>query len=255
MTEPTVQIVIPTYNERENVEPLIATIRHYQRSCGILIVDDGSPDGTGERAEELAASDPLLGVLHRRGPRGFGRSLVEGMLWALERNPDFVIQMDADGSHNPQYLPALLEAARSHDLVIGSRYVGHRVSVVNWPVSRLLLSLFANLYVRAITRLPVCDTTSGFRCWRASALRQIGLQTITSDGYSFLVETLFRAHALGLRITEVPIIFIERRTGASKMNRKVILESAIMPWRLMAARAVRTLPLKPDRVQSHKRSP
>lgn len=165
------------------------------------------------------------------------------MLWALERNPDFVIQMDADGSHNPEYLPALLEAARDYDVVIGSRYVRHHVSVVNWPLSRLLLSVFANAYVRTITHLPVTDATGGYRCWRASALRRICLHTIRSDGYSFQVETLYRAYALGFRIAEVPIIFIERRAGASKMSKRVIVESAFMPWRLIVARLVgRLLP-------------
>lgn len=241
MATPSVQIVIPTYNERENLPSLLAAIREVQPNSGILIVDDGSPDGTGELADQIARDDPLLHVLHRTGPRGFGRSLVEGMLWALEQKPDLVIQMDADGSHNPQYLPALLEAARDVDVVIGSRYVGHQVSVVNWPLSRLMLSVFANAYVRMITRMPVCDATGGYRCWRASALQRIGLRTIQSDGYSFQVETLYRAYALGLRIAEVPIIFIERRAGASKMSNSVILESAIMPWRLIVARMTGTL--------------
>lgn len=243
MITPSVQIVIPTYNERENLALLITAIRHVLPHGEILVVDDGSPDGTGELADQLARSDPLLHVLHRTGPRGFGRSLVDGMLWALERNPDFVIQMDADGSHNPEYLPALLEAANECDVVIGSRYVRHHVSVVNWPLSRLLLSVFANAYVRTITRLPVCDATGGFRCWRAAALRRIGLHTIHSDGYSFQVETLYRAYALGFRMVEVPIIFIERRAGASKMNKGVIVESVFMPWRLIVARMMgRLLP-------------
>jgi dolichol-phosphate mannosyltransferase len=154
------------------------------------------------------------------------------MLHALSFNPEFVIQMDADFSHNPQYLGDMFAAAAEHDVVVGSRYVGNCVSVVNWPLPRLFLSVFANFYVRTITRVRVHDTTGGYRCWRAEALKMIDLPSIHSDGYSFQVETLYRAHRLGLRITEVPIIFVERRAGASKMSQGVILESALMPWRL-----------------------
>jgi dolichol-phosphate mannosyltransferase len=236
MKAPAIQIVIPTYNERENIARLLAEIRAYHPEAGIVIVDDASPDGTADRAEEVAAGDPYLHVLRRRGRRSFARSVVEGMLWALARGPQFVVQMDADLSHHPRYIGDLLRAAHDADLVIGSRYVGYRVSVVNWPLSRLLLSLFANAYVRAITRLPVCDATGGFRCWRAEALCSLDLSSVRSEGYAFQIEMLYRAYRRGLRIVEVPIIFTERHVGASKMSTRTILEAAIQPWRLVVSR-------------------
>jgi len=232
-----VQIVIPTYNERENIARLIAEIRARHPDVGVVVVDDDSPDGTADVVERMAMSDSRLHVLRRRGRRSFARSVVEGMLWALAREPQFVIQMDADLSHHPQYIGDLLRAAAEADLVIGSRYVGRRVNVVNWPLSRLLLSVFANAYVRTITRLPVFDATGGFRCWRAEALRAIDLPSIRSEGYSFQIETLYRAHRLGHRIVEVPIIFTERNAGASKMSARIILESAIRPWTLVLGRS------------------
>jgi len=238
MRELAVQIVIPTYNERETIARLIKGIRAHHPEVGILVVDDESPDGTAEVVEAIAARDPRLQVVRRRGPRSFARSLVEGMLRALAREPEFVIHMDADLSHSPHYIADLLRAAEEADLVIGSRYVGGRVNVVNWPLSRLLLSLFANAYVRAITRLPVRDATGGFRCWRAEALRAIDLPSIQSEGYAFQVETLYRAYRLGCRIVEVPIIFTERNAGASKMNARIIVESAIRPWTLILGRSV-----------------
>ncbi len=236
MKVPAVQIVIPTYNERENIARLLTEIRAYQPEAGIVIVDDASPDGTADIVEEMAAGDPHLHVLRRWGRRSFARSVVEGMLWALAREPQFVVQMDADLSHHPRYIGDLLRAAHDADLVIGSRYVGRRVSVVNWPLSRLLLSLFANAYVRAITRLPVCDATGGFRCWRAEALCALDLSSVCSEGYAFQIEMLYRAHRRGLRIVEVPIIFVERNAGASKMSTRIILEAAIQPWRLVLSR-------------------
>jgi dolichol-phosphate mannosyltransferase len=232
------QIVIPTYNERENIVRLIAEIRARHPEAGIVVVDDDSPDGTADVVAAAAARDPRLHVVRRRGRRSFARSVVEGMLWALAREPRFVIQMDADLSHHPQYIADLLRTAEEADLVIGSRYVGGRVNVVNWPLSRLLLSVFANAYVRAITRLPVCDATGGFRCWRADALRAIDLPSLRSEGYAFQVETLYRAHRLGCRIVEVPIVFTERNAGASKMSTRIILESAIRPWGLILRRSV-----------------
>ncbi|MCS7157693.1 MAG: polyprenol monophosphomannose synthase [Blastocatellia bacterium] len=232
-----VQIVIPTYNERENIPSLIAEIRARYPDADIVIVDDDSPDGTADIVEMMAVSDSRLHLLRRRGRRSFARSLIEGMLWALAREPQFVIQMDADLSHHPQYIGDLLRAADEADLVIGSRYVGRRVNVINWPLSRLFLSVFANAYVRTITRLPVFDTTGGFRCWRAEALRAIDLPSIRSEGYAFQIETLYRAHRLGHRVVEVPIIFTERNAGASKMSTRIILESAICPWLLLLWRS------------------
>ncbi|GBC83542.1 Undecaprenyl-phosphate mannosyltransferase [bacterium HR10] len=233
MEAPAVQIVIPTYNERENIARLIAELRVHAPAAGVVVVDDDSPDGTAEVVEEIAAVDARVHVLRRQGRRSFARSVAEGMLWALARGPQFVIQMDADLSHHPRYIGDLLRAADEADLVIGSRYVGGRVSVVQWPLWRLTLSVFANAYVRAITRLPVFDTTSGFRCWRAEALRAIDLPSIRSEGYAFQIETLYRAHRCGCRIVEVPIIFTERNAGASKMSTRIIAEAVIRPWLLL----------------------
>lgn len=236
MEEPSVQVVIPTYNERENIARLIAEIRARYPDIGLVVVDDDSPDGTAEVVEELRARDPRLHLLRRRGRRSFAHSVVEGMLWALAREPQFIIQMDADLSHHPQYIADLLRAAQEADVVIGSRYVGRRVSVVNWPLHRLILSVSANAYVRMITRLPVLDATGGFRCWRAEALRAIDLPSVRSEGYSFQIETLYRAYRRGCRIVEVPIVFTERNAGVSKMSARIILEAAVRPWLLLFSR-------------------
>ncbi len=236
MGAPAVQVVIPTYNERENIARLIAELRAHAPEAGIVVVDDDSPDGTAAVVEEIAAADARVHVLRRQGHRSFARSVAEGMFWALARGPQFVIQMDADLSHHPRYIGDLLRAANEADLVIGSRYVGGRVNVVHWPLSRLILSVFANAYVRTITRLPVFDTTGGFRCWRAEALRAIDLPSIRSEGYAFQIETLYRAYRCGFRIIEVPIIFTERNAGASKMSTRIIAEAAIRPWLLLMGR-------------------
>jgi dolichol-phosphate mannosyltransferase len=228
-----VLIVTPTYNERENLPVLAAGILKYE-GTRMLVVDDGSPDGTGAVADQLAAQYPgRVEVMHRTGPRGLGRSYVDGLLHAIaEGRAEFICQMDADLSHNPEYLPALVEAAANHDLVIGSRYQ-HGVSVVNWPLHRIFLSAFGNRYIRFITSLSASDCTSGYRCWRREALARMPIKTMVSDGYSFLVEMLYEARQRGLRIGEVPIIFIERRVGQSKLSSNVLLESLIMPWRLV----------------------
>lgn len=226
-----VHVVIPTFNERDNLPRLLDALLA-QGECRALVVDDASPDGTGAVADEYAARHPgRVSVLHREGPRGLGRSYVAGFTRALEAGADLIVQMDADFSHDPRYLPDLVGAAGNLDLVIGSRYV-HGISVVNWPLRRLVLSTFANWYVRAVTGLGVADCTAGYRCWRREALARIPLLRISSDGYSFQVEMLFEAHRLGCRIGEVPIIFVERRQGLSKMSKGVILESVWMPWRL-----------------------
>jgi dolichol-phosphate mannosyltransferase len=234
VTLPSTLVIIPTFNERENISPLVASLLSH--GVRVLIVDDQSPDGTGEVADDLARQHPgRVEVLHRTGGRGFGRSYIDGIRRALAEPVELICQMDADFSHDPARLPDLLAAARDADLVIGSRYVAGG-AIVNWPRRRLLLSRFANAYVRAITGVHVRDCTSGYRCWRRDALASLALDRFMSDGYSFLVEMLFVAARQGRRIVEVPITYVERREGESKMSRAVILESAITPWRLIGSR-------------------
>lgn len=232
---PRVLVVIPTYNERDNLELLVEQVLACGPAYGVLVVDDQSPDGTGALADQLVARHPgRVQVMHRTGKRGLGRSYVDALSLAVTQDVDIVCQMDADFSHDPQYLPALVEAidARDLDLVIGSRYL-NGVSVVNWPLRRLILSTFANRYVRGVTGLPARDCTSGYRCWRRSALARLPLRRFVSDGYAFLVEMLYEAMGAGCRIGEVPIIYVERREGQSKMSRSVIAESVLMPWRVV----------------------
>lgn len=225
-------VVVPTYNERDNLPVLAAGILIHA-GYRLLVVDDASPDGTGAVADALAAEHPgRVFVMHRTGPRGLGRSYIDGLQRAVALpEVELVFQMDADLSHNPEHLPALAAAAAEYDLVIGSRYM-QGVSVVNWPLHRIFLSTFANRYIRAITRLSATDCTSGFRCWRREALARIPIAQMVSDGYAFLVEMLYEAHRRGYGIGEVPIIFIERRQGQSKVSAPVLLESLMMPWRL-----------------------
>jgi dolichol-phosphate mannosyltransferase len=224
-------VVVPTYNERDNLPVLVRAICARQ-GYGVLVVDDNSPDGTGAVADALAQELPgRVEVLHRSGPRGLGRSYVDGLLRALTTEAPLICQMDADLSHDPDYLPALVAAAADHDLVIGSRYL-KGVSVVNWPLHRIILSAFANRYIRAVAGLTARDCTSGYRCWRREALGQIPLARMFSDGYAFLTEMLFAAASRGCRIGEVPIIFVERQKGYSKVTARVLIESLITPWRL-----------------------
>lgn len=227
-----VLVIIPTYNERDNLPVLVRQV--LALGYDVMVVDDQSPDGTGAVADDLAREFPgRVDVMHRTGKRGLGRSYIDALSKARLGDADLVCQMDADLSHDPQYLPAMVEAATNRfDMVIGSRYL-HGVSVVNWPLRRLFLSTFANNYIRTVTRLPVRDCTSGFRCWRREALKQLPLDRIASDGYAFLVEMLYEAHIRGCRVGEVPIIFVERRVGQSKMSGGVIFESAYMPWRVV----------------------
>jgi dolichol-phosphate mannosyltransferase len=231
-----VLVVVPTYNERENLPVLAGGILAYD-GFRLLVVDDGSPDGTGEAADQLARQHPgRVTVLHRTGPRGLGRSYVDGLQRAIsDVSVDYVCQMDADLSHNPEYLPELVASAATHDVVIGSRYL-NGVSVVNWPLHRIILSAVANRYIRVVTHLSATDCTSGFRCWRREALAKLPLAGMVSDGYAFLVEMLFEAKRRHFRIAEVPIIFVERRVGQSKLSSSVLLESLVMPWRLALRR-------------------
>jgi dolichol-phosphate mannosyltransferase len=236
-TAPTVLVVVPTYNERENL-PVLARGVLAHEGFRMLVVDDGSPDGTGAVADALAADYPgRVEVMHRTGQRGLGRSYIDGLQKAIAQpDVDLVCQMDADLSHNPEYLPALVAATADHDMVIGSRYL-NGVSVVNWPLHRIFLSAFANRYIRLVTSLKPRDCTSGFRCWRREALARLPLRDMVSDGYAFLVEMLFEASRRGCRIGEVPIIFIERRQGQSKVSGAVLAESLITPWRLLFRKA------------------
>ena len=225
-------VLIPTYNERENLPLLVADVLAVP-GTEILVIDDQSPDGTGRLAEELAVRHPgRLGVMHRKGRRGLGVSYLDGFKHAVASDADLVVQMDADRSHDPQYLPAMIEAAAGADLVVGSRYL-HGISVVNWPLRRIILSSFANVYIRWVTGLGVNDCTTGYRCWRREALAKLPLDRIVSEGYSFVVEVTFLAAVYGLRIAESPIIFIERREGASKLSSGILFESLITPWRLV----------------------
>jgi dolichol-phosphate mannosyltransferase len=223
-------VIIPTYNERESLPRIVPAVM--AQGVELLIVDDASPDGTGETAEELGRRYPgRIAVIHRTGRRGLGRSYIDGFRHALDARVDVAVQMDADFSHDPQYLPELLAASSTHDIVIGSRYV-NGISVVNWPLKRLALSTAGNRYVRAITKMPVMDCTGGFRAWRRRALERLPLGRIVSDGYSFQVETLFEAIRAGATVVEVPIIFVERREGVSKLSKGIFFESLLMPWRL-----------------------
>lgn len=225
-------VVLPTYNERLNLERVAAGILSHPFTR-LLVVDDASPDGTGQLADELAAaSGGRMDVLHRTGPRGLGLAYIDGLTRALATDADAIVQMDADLSHDPKYLPDLLAALPDHDLVIGSRYL-HGVSVVNWPLHRIALSAFANRYIRAVTGLSVTDCTSGYRMWRRDALARMPLTTARTSGYAFLTEMLYEAGRAGLRIGEAPIVFVERQEGYSKVSRSVLLESLMTPWRLI----------------------
>ena len=229
----TALVIIPTYNERDNIPPLVEALIAFE-GVRVLVVDDNSPDGTGTVADDLAGRHSgRVNVLHRTSDRGFGRSYIDGIRWGIQEPVDVIAQMDADFSHDPARLPALVAATASGDIAIGSRYVPGG-GIRNWSKRRRLLSRFANVYVRAITGLRARDCTSGFRCWRREAIAALPLEQFVSDGYSFLVEMLFMAGQQRRRIVEVPITYVERREGESKMSHGVILESAITPWRLVA---------------------
>ncbi|MBM3771067.1 MAG: polyprenol monophosphomannose synthase [Acidimicrobiia bacterium] len=226
-------VVVPTHNERGNLPALVTGLMKHD-GVRLMVVDDQSPDGTGALADALAVEHPgRIQVMHRTGPRGLGRSYIEGMTWAIREPVDLICQMDADLSHDPEQLPRLIAASAQADVVIGSRYIPGG-AIVNWPKRRQLLSRFANIYIRGVTRLDARDCTSGFRCWRREAIAGLPFERFTSDGYCFLVEMLFVASRRGCRIAEVPITFVERRVGESKISKSVLFESAIIPWRLIA---------------------
>ena len=229
-------VIVPTFNERDNL-PILASALMAYPNVELLVVDDRSPDGTGELADGLARQHPgRIDVLHRTERPGLGRSYVDGIRRALGKTVDVICQMDCDLSHDPKHLPALVAATDAADLVIGSRYIPGG-EVVNWPVRRRILSRFANGYSRAVTRLGAHDCTGGYRCWRREAIAALPLEQFGSDGYSFLVEMLYAAAARGYRMAEVPITFVERRQGVSKLTWGVLFESAATPWRLVATRS------------------
>ena len=224
-------VVIPTYNERDNLERLARQLLSQDPAIHLLVVDDNSPDGTGALADRLAAETCRVSVLHRAGKLGLGSAYREGFRLALDMGADLVVQMDADFSHDPAILPVFFEKAKESDLVIGSRYL-NGVSVVNWPLRRLMLSYFASVYTRVITGLHISDCTSGFKCFRRGALEAIDLDRVRSDGYSFQIEMNYRAVESGFRVTEVPIIFIDRHAGTSKMSKRIVREAVLMVWKL-----------------------
>ena len=225
-------VLIPTYNERANLQELVEKIDAYAHDLHILIVDDNSPDGTGELAEELSRKHPSrLFVLHREKKEGLGKAYIEGFKYALEGGYDYILQMDADLSHDPQYLPDFFAQIQTADLVVGSRYL-HGVSVVNWKLSRLIMSKMAINYVRTVTRMPLSDATSGFNCWRRKTLESVGFEDTFASGYLFLIEMKYKAYRKGFAVSEVPIIFVERKNGDSKLDWKVFLEACLGVLRL-----------------------
>lgn len=225
-------VIIPTYNERENVERIVTQVLAQGPHFEVLVVDDGSPDGTGEIVDRMAAAEPRVHCLHRAGKLGLGTAYVAGFRWALAHDYAYVFEMDADFSHDPGHLPAFLVAARDADVVLGSRYRDGKVTVVNWPISRLILSYGANLYARAVTGLRLFDSTGGFKCFRRAVLEAIDLGAVVSNGYAFQIEMSFRAWKKGFRIVEIPIVFADRTEGASKMSGRIVREAVWMVWRL-----------------------
>jgi dolichol-phosphate mannosyltransferase len=222
-------VIVPTYNERTNVSHIVPAVLAQDPCIEVLVVDDNSPDGTGQIADQLATDNARVHVLHRGGKEGLGKAYIAGFRWALERGYDLVFEMDADFSHDPRFLPKLIEAVQDADLVIGSRYKTG-VNVVNWPISRLLLSLGANQYARWVTGLPLTDSTGGFKCFRRRVLEAIPLDRVRSNGYAFQIEMSFLAWKRGFRLKEIPIVFTDRVEGQSKMNKKIVREAVWMVW-------------------------
>jgi dolichol-phosphate mannosyltransferase len=225
-------IIVPTYNERENLPRIVPLILAQDPRLHILVVDDGSPDGTGAVADEIARAEPKLHVIHRASKLGLGTAYVAGFRFGLERGFDYMFEMDADFSHDPEHLPQFLEAIEQFDVVLGSRYLHGRVTVVNWPMGRLLLSYFANIYARWVTGVPIADLTGGFKCFRREVLAAIPLEKVESNGYAFQIEMSFRAWTRRFRIGEIPITFVDRDIGESKMSRRIIWEAVWRVWRL-----------------------
>lgn len=222
-------VCLPTYDERENLAPMIEAILASVPTLEILVIDDNSPDGTGRLADEIAAREPRVHVLHRRGKEGLGKAYLAGFAWALERGYGLVLEMDCDFSHDPRYLPAMLAAAQEHDLVLGSRYVPGG-GTVNWGLGRKLISRGGSLYARTILGLSARDLTGGFKCFRREVLEAIDLPTVQCTGYAFQIELTYRAARRGFKVKEIPIVFVDRRVGQSKMSRRIVLEAIRKVW-------------------------
>ncbi len=237
-------VVVPTFNERENLPPLVQRILALPVPVEMLVVDDNSPDGTGKLADDLAARHSAIHALHRPEKSGLGRAYIAGFKWALEQGFQFVFELDGDLSHNPDDIPMFLEAAKDADLVLGSRYL-NGIRIINWPLSRLMLSKFAAKYVQIVTGMPFTDPTGGYKCFRRRALQAVNLDTITSNGYSFQIEMTHRLWRQGLKVVEVPIIFTDRFQGHSKMTGHIIREAFVMVWRLWFQHRMRRRPNPP----------
>jgi dolichol-phosphate mannosyltransferase len=225
-------VIVPTYNERENITRLIGAILGQDERLEILVVDDGSPDGTGDIVEGLMQHETKLNIIKRPRKMGLGTAYIAGFRWALEQGYDFIFEMDADFSHDPAHLPQFLRAIDDADVVLGSRYRNGKVTVVNWPIKRLLLSYSANVYARIVTGLPVWDATGGFKCFRRKVLESIDLTHVRSNGYAFQIEMSFRAWRKHYKIVEIPIVFVDRTEGQSKMSGSIVREAIWMVWRL-----------------------
>lgn len=234
-------VIIPTYNEKDNIRTVIERLQALPIELDILIIDDNSPDGTADIVRELQADDPHIFMINRPAKLGLGTAYITGFRWALERDYEYILEMDADLSHNPDDVPRLIkECENGYDLVIGSRYC-NGVNVINWPIKRLLLSYGANKYTRMITRMPIMDATAGFKCYRREALAAINLDRVKSSGYSFQIEMHFRVWDAGFKIKEIPIIFIERSEGLSKMSKNIVWEAVFMVWKLKLRQIFRSL--------------
>ena len=234
-------VIVPTYNERENLPAMAERLLKLAIQVDLLVVDDNSPDGTGKLADDLAAKHPSIHVLHRNEKNGLGRAYCAGFAWALERSYEFIMEMDGDFSHNPDDIPRFVEAAQNADLVLGSRY-SNGIRVINWPLGRLMLSMSAAKYVQIITGMPFSDPTGGFKCFRRHALKSLNLDAVRSNGYSFQIEITHKLWRRGMRIAEVPIIFMDRFQGSSKMSRKIVREALWMVWRLWFQNGLRRKP-------------
>lgn len=230
MSEGRYLVIVPTYNEIENLPRKIPLILEQDEHIDILVVDDASPDGTGKLGDEIAAQNPRVNILHREGKAGLGKAYLAGFAWALERDYELIFEMDADISHPPDALPSIIHAAQTHDVVVGSRYVDGRVTVSNWPMSRLLISYFGSIYARTITRMPIRDATGGFNCWHRKVLESVHLDRVRSNGYAFQIELKYRAWRKGFSMTEVPILFTERDEGDSKMSKSIVREAVWRVW-------------------------
>jgi len=241
--DPKTLVIVPTYNERENLPALVRKVFSLPVKVDLLIVDDNSPDGTGKMADEFAQQHPGLHVLHRAEKNGLGRAYIAGFKWALERDYEFIMEMDGDFSHNPDDIPAFIQTAvhEKADCVIGSRY-SKGIRVINWPLKRLILSMGAGMYVRAITGLPLSDPTGGFKLFRREALKSLDLEAVRSNGYSFQIELSHKLWRQGLKIAETPIIFTDRFHGSSKMSKKIVREALVMVWRLWFQNGLRRSP-------------